>query len=200
MVNSKIYAVVLAAGCSSRFDGKKLTQKLGDKPLLQHSLSAAHSVFPGRVLLVVGHDSETIIEASGGLADRVVVNPGYAAGQGSSLAIGARACRDDADAIVIMLADQPFVTPDALEQLVGGWSGNNMHVVASDYGDSRGPPVLFGKGTFAQLCELSGDQGAKKVISSGAFDVSTIAVGSLGFDVDTPEDLKAANQRLLAEK
>jgi molybdenum cofactor cytidylyltransferase len=195
-----IYAVVLGAGRSTRFDGAKLTQDLGGKPLLQHSLTAAQATFPGRVILVVGHSSGSVTELSGGLADTVVINPDYSTGQGSSIAIGVSACRDDADAIVIMLADQPLVTPDVLRQLVEGWTGDENHIVASDHGDSMGPPVLFGAGTFDQLCNLGGDRGAKKVIQSGQFDVATIAVGSLGFDVDTPKDLETAAQLLSAEK
>jgi len=199
-VEVSIYAVVLAAGHSTRFDGRKLTQDLDGRPLLQHSLAAAQAAFPGRVLLVAGHESEAIIESSDGLADVAVINADYSSGQGSSIAVGVRACRDDAAAIVIMLADQPFITSDVLNQLVESWTGDEGHIVASDYGGSMGPPVLFGKGAFGQLCGLGGDQGAKKVIQSGQFDVATIAVGPLGFDVDTPQDLETATQLLSAEK
>lgn len=194
------YAVVLAAGRATRFGGEKLTRKLGGRPLLQHSLAAAQAAFPGRVLVVVGHEAEAVIESSGDLANVVVVNPNYSDGQGSSIAAGVRACRDDAAAIIIMLADQPLVTAEVLEQLAAAWNGGENHIVASDYGDSQGPPVLFGRGTFDRLCELDGDHGAKKIINSGVFDVTTVAVGSLGFDVDTPPDLEAASQLLSAEK
>ncbi len=192
--------MVLAAGRSTRFDGKKLLQDFGGRPLLQHSLAAAQAAFPGRVVLVVGHASETIIASSGGLADRVVINTRYSEGQGGSLAAGVRACRDDAAAIVVMLADQPLITTSTLAKLVASWTGKKQHIVASDYGDSRGPPVLFGKDAFDQLCELDSDHGARKVIQSGDFDVAAIAVGSQGFDIDTPQDLKVASQLLAAEK
>ena len=199
-MSGEIYAVVLAAGHAARFGGRKLTRKLGDRPLLQYSLTAAQATFPGRVLLVAGHESEAVIESSDGLADIAVINADYSSGQGSSIAVGVRACRDDAAAIVIMLADQPFITSAVLSQLVDNWTGAENHIVASDYGSSMGPPVLFGKGAFGQLCGLGGDQGARKVIQSGKFDVATIAVGSLGFDVDTPQDLETATQLLSAEK
>jgi molybdenum cofactor cytidylyltransferase len=199
-VKGSIYAVVLAAGRSTRFDGKKLIQDFGGRPLLQHSLAAAQAAFAGRVVLVAGHESGTIIASSGGLADRVVINTRYSEGQGGSIAAGVRACRDDAAAIVVMLADQPLITTNTLAKLVASWTGKDQHIVASDYGDSQGPPVLFGKGAFDQLCELGGDHGARKVIQSGDFDVATIAVGSLGFDIDTPQDLEAASQLLAAEK
>jgi CTP:molybdopterin cytidylyltransferase MocA len=167
---------------------------------VHYALAAAQAAFPGRVLLVAGHDSGAIIESSDGLADLVVINPDYRKGQGTSIAAGVRACPNDAGAIVIMLADQPLVTPDALKQLASGWTGNDEQIVASSYGDSQGPPVLFGRGAFDQLCELAGDHGAKQVLRSGQFDVATIAAGSLGFDVDTPQDLEVAAQRILAEK
>jgi len=199
-VAGEIVAVVLAAGHSSRFDGTKLTRDLGGKPLLHYSLTAARAAFPGNVLLVAGHEAEAIIESSGGLANRVVVNPDYSAGQGSSIAVGVRACRNDADAVVIILGDQPLVTAEILERIAADWTGGDKHIVASDYGDSLGPPVLFGKGAFDQLCGLDGDQGARSVIRSGEFDVATIPVGRTGFDVDTPQDLEIVSQLLSAEK
>jgi len=199
-VTKEIYAVVLAAGHAARFGDSKLTQTLGDRPLLQHSLAAAQAAFPCRVVLVVGHSSGSVTELSGGLADLIVFNPDYSTGQGSSIVCGVSACRDDADAIVIMLADQPLVTTHALDSLVGGWTGDENHIVASDYEGSPGPPVLFGKGAFDQLCDLGGDYGAKKIIQSGQFDVATLPIGPLGFDVDTPEDLETAAQLLSAEK
>jgi molybdenum cofactor cytidylyltransferase len=200
MRTANINAVVLAAGRSTRFDGAKLSQDLGGRPLLQHSLAAAQATFPGRVILVVGHSSGSVTELSDGLADVVVVNPDYSSGQGSSLAVGVGACRNDADAIVIMLADQPLVTTDALNQIIGAWTGDKDHIVVSDYGGSQGPPVLFSKGAFDHLCGLTGDSGAKKVIQSGQFDVASVAIGPLGLDVDTPQDLETAAQLLSAEK
>ena len=195
-----VFAVVIAAGHSTRFDGGKLTQPLNGKPLLHYSLAAAQGAFPGRVVLVVGHESGSVTEFSGDLADVVVFNPDHSLGQGSSLAIGVRACRDDADAIVVMLADQPLVSEDTLKALVSRWNQDDDQVVVSDYGGAQGPPVLFGKGSYDQLCGLSGDAGAKNVIRSGKFDVVAIDIGSRGLDVDTPRDLQTASQFLSAEK
>lgn len=195
-----IYAVVLAAGRSTRFDGRKLTQVLHGKPLLQYALAAAQAAFPGKVVLVTGHDANSVVESSGDLADTVVFNPDYASGQGSSLAIGAKACLNDADAIAVMLADQPLVNEDTLRQLVGCWNQDDRQIVVSDYGDAEGPPALFGKGSFEQLGNLTGDAGAKSVIRSGQFDVAKLDIGSRGLDVDTSLDLQAASQVLSPEK
>lgn len=199
-MEKKTYAVVLAAGHSTRFDGGKLTQLLNGKPVLRYSLTAAQNVFPGRVVLVTGHDSGSVTELSGDLADVVKFNPDHSLGQGSSLATGVKACRDDADAIVVMLADQPLVNEDTLKALVRSWNQEDEQIVASDYGNALGPPVLFGKGSYDQLCGLSGDAGARSVIRSGQFDIATVNIGSRGLDVDTPQDLQTASQFLSVEK
>lgn len=194
------YAIVLAAGRSTRFDGGKLTHAFAGKPLLQHALTAAQAAFPGKVVLVTGQDADSVVNAAGNLADHIVFNPDYASGQGSSLAIGARACRDDADAIVVMLADQPLVDAATLERLVSCWGQDPKQIVVSDYGDALGPPALFGRACFDLMSELTGDSGARSIIRSGQFDVVKLSIGSRGFDVDTPQDLQAANQRLSAKK
>lgn len=191
---------MLAAGRSTRFDRGKLAQTLSGKPLLQYSLSAAQRAFPGKVVLVTGHNSGSVTELSGKLADQVVFNPDYSSGQGSSLAAGVKACRDDADAIVVMLADQPLIDAVTLRQLTSRWNQGDNQIVISDYGGAHGPPVLFGKGSYDQLCGLSGDAGARSVIRSGQFDVVTIDIGTRGLDVDTPEDLRTASQFLSAKK
>ncbi len=199
-MENKIYAVVLAAGHSTRFDGGKLTQPLNGKPLLHYSLTAAQSAFPGRVVLVVGHKSGAVTELAGNLADLVIFNPDYSSGQGSSLAAGVKACRDDADAIVVMLADQPLVSEDTLKALVKCWNRKAGQIVASDYDNAMGPPVLFGMGSYDQLCNLTGDSGAKSIIRSGEFDVVTVDIAARGLDVDTPQNLQTASQFLSAEK
>lgn len=196
----RVYAVVLAAGSSTRFDGKKLLQDLCGKPLLHYSLSAAQEGLPGNVVLVAGHDARGIIKCGKNLADIVAVNSDYSSGQGTSVATGVSACREFADAVIILLADQPFVTADTLARLIEAWSGTDDRIVVSDYGETQAPPVLFGRGTFDRLCALAGDQGAKSLLRSGAFDVVKVAPGSPGIDIDTPEDLARASQTLSAEK
>ena len=199
-VSATIFAVVLAAGQSTRFGGRKLTHILDGKPLIRHALEAAQSAFAGNVVLVTGHDSESVVASSNGLADVVVFNPDFASGQGSSLAVGSRACCDDADAIIVMLADQPLVDADALRRVVSAWNGDDQEIVVSDYGEATGPPALFGKASFKKLGELTGDVGAKDIVRSGHFNVVKVDIGSRGMDVDTLQDLRAADQALSLEK
>ena len=189
-----IRACVLAAGTSARFGSTKLVRHMRGKPLLQHALIAAQGACKGRVTLVVGHDDEAVVEASAGLSDNVVVNREYQRGIGTSISTGIRACRDGADAILIVLADQPLVTAAHLNQLIDHWSGADDEIIASAFEGIVGPPILFPKKAFDALCELSGDTGARKILSNDEFRVSSIDFAPAGTDIDTPEDLQKLDQ------
>jgi molybdenum cofactor cytidylyltransferase len=189
-----IHACVLAAGMSTRFGQTKLVQLLQGKPLLQHVLVAAQAACGGLVTLVVGHDAVAVSAASGGLSNSVVVNRDYELGIGTSISAGVHACRDGADAILMVLADQPLVTTEHLNKLISTWTGSADEIVASSFGEVTSPPILFPTNTFAALCDLSGDTGAKSVLSNDEFAVTFVEFPPALLDVDTPEDLQDLNQ------
>ena len=191
-----VFALVLAAGSAGRFGANKLLQSLGDGPLLKRALLAANAAFGGRVVLVTGPDATRVSDAAAGLTDRVVLNPDYAAGIGTSIATGVRACRADSDAIVVMLADQPLVTADHLHALEDEWGGKPGRIVASAYAGTNGPPALFGSTHFDALSLLSGDRGARAVVETNAQAVVTVAFEPASIDIDTPSDLEAVASRL----
>ncbi len=185
---------VLAAGTATRFGDTKLVHNFRGRPLLQHALLAAQGTCEGQVTLVVGHDRESVTAASKGLSDHVVVNCGYQSGLGTSIAAGVHACRDGADAVIILLADQPLVTKEHLNVLIDSWSGGSTTIVASSYEGTLGPPILFPKNAFDALCELSGDTGARNILSDDDFKVRSIEFLPASLDIDTTEDLKNLDQ------
>lgn len=184
---------VLAAGTSSRFGATKLVEHLRGVPLLQHALLAAQEARVGPVYLVVGHDQDSVLKASDGLNVNIVINGNYQQGIGTSIAAGVRACRENADAILILLADQPLVTSAHVINIIDSWSGAATEIVASSFDDTLGPPILFPRIAFDSLGELVGDTGAKKLLSSGDYVVRSIDFPAAGIDVDTPETLRKLN-------
>ncbi len=191
-----VAAAILAAGSARRFGTNKLLQPLAGAPLLRRSLRAAKDAFADRVILVTGRDADHVAQAAAGFADRVVFNPDYLAGIGTSIAAAARTCRGYADALVVMLADQPLITADHLRTLAIRWGGRPDRIVASAYSDRVGAPALFGGGHFEALSRLAGDQGARAIIEANDQAVVTIAFEPASLDIDTPADLEAAARRL----
>ena len=187
--NSDISVCVLAAGMSSRFGSTKLTALLEGIPLVQHALAAAQGACAGQVILVVGHDHNSVVEASAGLSDRVIVNADYEQGIGTSISTGVRALRDGADAILIMLADQPRITTAHIDDIIDKWSGAADEIIASSFDGVLCPPILFPGNAFDLLSRLSGDTGAKKILANDDFTVRSVDFSPAGLDVDTPADL-----------
>jgi molybdenum cofactor cytidylyltransferase len=192
--NTAIHACVLAAGSAKRFGATKLVQLLHGKPLVLHALEAAQQAFPGKVTLVVGHDSDAVVAAADGAYDNLVFNPDYRSGIGTSIAAGVGACREGADAVVILLADQPLVSSTHLLELACRWSGAKNEIVASTFGEVFSPPILFPTNAFAALAEMSGDEGAKMLLQHPAFELRSISIAQAGSDVDTPADLQKLNE------
>jgi len=189
-----ICACVLAAGKSSRFGSTKLVQPYKGRPLVQTALMAAQDACEGHVFLVVGHDQDSVVEASAGLFDKRVVNNDFASGIGSSISACLKACRDDADAVLVTLADQPLVTGAHIRNLIATWSGADNEIVTTSFNGISCPPILFPRNAFSALSQLQGDSGAKFLLKSDDFDVSTVEFPPAGFDIDRPTDLQRIDQ------
>jgi len=184
-----IFAAVLAAGCSSRFGTTKQAVPLDGVPLVRRAVDMATEVCENRVVTVIGHDSAVVLKAMNSHSAFIVVNKDYADGLGSSIATAARVCRGSADALLLLLADQPFVTAEHLRQLIDTWSGSEDEIVATAYSGTQGPPVLFPRGALDALGSLTGDRGARAFFNDSRFSLKTVQFEPAAIDIDTPADL-----------
>tara|TARA_B100000927_G_C16425672_1_gene453325 strand:+ start:643 stop:1236 length:594 start_codon:yes stop_codon:yes gene_type:complete len=188
-----IHTYILAAGQSSRFGKTKLTQIFRGLPLVQHPILAAKSVCKDRVSLIVGHDASSVIKASGDLVDIIISNSNFKKGLGSSISTAVSASKKTADAILIILGDQPFVSAQDLNMILDAWSGSSDEIVASSYDGIEGPPILFPKTTYQYLEDLSEDYGAKYLIKNDEFNLKKIKIPSARYDIDTQQDFDLLN-------
>ena len=181
----------MAAGRSSRFNSTKQAAELSGMTLVQRATATARQICSNRVLTILGHDMATVLNAMGSESGFVVVNENYENGLGTSIATAARVCRKHADAILLLLADQPLVTAEHLQALIDNWSGSNDEIVATAFTNTEGPPVLLPSGTFDDLCLLSGDKGAHALFQDDRFRLKTVRFEAASVDIDTPADLAA---------
>jgi molybdenum cofactor cytidylyltransferase len=163
-----IAIVILAAGTSTRLGRPKQLLDLGGEPLLRHTVRNALASQAGEVVLVLGNRADDIAEAVGELGQRRVTNPDFAAGQSTSLRVGIEAVSAEADAVIVMLGDQPMVTPTMLDQIIEHFELTGAPIVQPVYGETPGNPVLLARSLFPELLAIEGDQGARGVIKSHA--------------------------------
>lgn len=191
-----ISAIVLAAGLASRMGRPKLLLKLGEKALVQHVVDTALQSPVAEVVVVLGAYEQEIRPL---LADRpvkMVVNPQFANGQGSSVAVGVRATAQDTTGFFFLTGDQPMLTSEIMERLVQVFQEQHPLVLQPHYGVKPGNPCLFDGSLRRELEALQGKQGGRQILQKYAQQVLKVhfSPGPLGWDVDTPEDY----QRMLA--
>jgi molybdenum cofactor cytidylyltransferase len=194
----QIAAIILAAGSASRMGRPKQLLDWDGRPLVRVVAEQALAASLGQVLVVVGAAHDAVTAALAGLPLRIVANPDYAVGQSTSLRLGVAALGPDVAAALVMLGDQPFVTPAILGRIIAEWRSSGASIVAPVYAGQRGNPVLFARVVFPELLAITGDQGARGVLAANPARVRLAAFDDDRplADIDTPEDY----QRLVSDQ
>jgi nicotine blue oxidoreductase len=146
----------------------------------------------GETVVVVGAHAERVREVCEPYEVRVVQNPGWTAGQSTSVRAGILALGPRARAAVVLLGDQPLVGAGAVERLVEAFE-EGADVAVATYGGRRRNPVLFSRDVWPSLLEdLSGDEGARGFLRRRPELVVEVPCDGVGdpADVDTVEDLE----------
>ena len=161
-------AVVLAAGAATRFGSPKQALLVGDV------VAAVRAADLTEIVVVAGaHDLD---------ADaRVVACPDWELGPGASLRCGLAALPAGTEAAVVLLADGPDLSSDAVRRVVAAWREHGAPFVAASYGGVRGHPVLVARSEWATVPD-EGLRGREPLL------VPCDDLGHPG-DVDRPGDL-----------
>lgn len=186
-----VAGLVLAAGEGSRLGRPKAQLRLGDQTFAERAVAILSEGGTGPVVLVTGAARVTVDGA------RSVHNPQWRSGMASSLAAGLGALRGTADAVVIALADQPFVGAEAVRRLIAAYRDGARVAVACYDGKPRNP-VLIASSLWPQVLALAeGDTGARPFLRAHKDLVAPVECGDTGSpdDIDTPEDLARAQRR-----
>jgi molybdenum cofactor cytidylyltransferase len=182
-----ISGVILAAGQSKRLGTPKQLLELGGEPVIRHVLRNAAGSHLSQVVLVLGYQSAEIAAATGEWGQNLVINPDYGTGQSSSLRLGLSAVDPAAEAVLFLLGDQPQVSSDVIDNVLGVFTRGEGRIVMPSYRGTRSNPVLFAREYFPEIAKVTGDHGARRVLDAHQDDVATAA-----FDMDPPLDIDSS--------
>ena len=187
----RVVGILLAAGSSTRFGGRKLLAPLRGRPLYEHALGAL-TASPALVETLVVVQPDFVVPPERPRC-RFVVNPEHAEGMGSSLRAGVRAAPGDAEAFLVALADMPAITPELIARLVARFAEAGRRIVVPVRGGRRGHPVVMGAELREELLAVTGDRGAREIIRAHPEWVATFETEdeAVLLDVDRPADLTA---------
>jgi len=138
---------------------------------------------------VLGHEAEQLqreIDLHGAV---VVLNDHYADGLSTSLQAGLAALGPEVRAAVVTVGDQPLLGPEVVDALIAAHATTGAAIVAADYGDYQGTPLLLHRSVWPLARKIGGDQGARALLRAHPDGIVTVPVApSAGVDVDTWDD------------
>ncbi|PKR48030.1 hypothetical protein COO20_25090 [Thalassospira marina] len=190
----KLAGIILAAGESARFGGRKQLALIDGKPMICHAIDQLLPVLGDNHLHVVLGAFAGEIAPHLPTSQSYVVNEDWQAGMGSSIAAGINAiCRaGDYDGVLIALADQAKLQTLHYQKLCAAFDG--QHIIASHYGNKNGVPAIFPKSLFNDLAVLAGQEGAKSILQKHAASLLSVPMDDASFDIDYRSDLDRLNQ------
>jgi molybdenum cofactor cytidylyltransferase len=190
MSRPRISGLVLAAGGSSRLGQPKQLLPYRSATLLDHTLGTARACGFDQLICVVGGAAAEIRAAVDLTGADVLENNQFGTGCSSSIGLAVSHVDPRSDLLVLLLGDQPGVTPATVQALLDG-RGDAPLAVCS-YDDGLGHPFVFARSLFGDLAELHGDKAVWKLRDRLGDAVAEVLVaGPVPPDVDTWEDYEA---------
>lgn len=197
-----IAAILLAAGESSRMRRASPTPKqllpFRGTPLLHHAIATAQAAALSPITVVLGAHAEKIRPTLTDLPVHIADNPDWPTGMGSSLRVGLAATLHRAptvDAVLLMLCDQPLLTPADLRAMIALHEESRKPLIAAAYNHTLGVPALIARAHFPTLAALPNDAGAKSLFTRFPNDLAMLVLPHAAQDIDNPDDYA----RLLAQ-
>ncbi|MCX5417570.1 NTP transferase domain-containing protein [Streptomyces sp. NBC_00059] len=191
--NPVVAGLLLAAGGGRRLGGrpKALLEHRG-RPLVEHAVRTLRDGGCGPVHVVLGAAADEVRARAELPGCAVTVNPLWEEGMGSSLRAGLDALAgSDADAVLVLLVDQPGIGAVAVARVRSAYR-SRASLAAASYAGERGHPVLFGADRWADIAAGAvGDQGARAYLRAHRDAITLVECSDVAqaYDIDTAEDL-----------
>ncbi len=188
-----INGLVLAAGESKRMGMPKPLLRFQATTFLEQIVTVLQRSRVDRITVVLGSQAQMIRVLTNLSAADTVTNQDYHQGQLSSLAVGLGSMPAETDAIVLCLVDNPFITTQLVDRLIGAFRDTGRPIVVPVIDGRRGHPTLFARPVFDELLTAPSDQGARHVVRSQEDRVFEVEVSepAILMRIDTPQDYRS---------
>ena len=175
----------MAAGAASRFGDCKALQTIGDTNLLGRAIARLSQAGIEDIRIISGAWHEKMQHAPQ-FGATLHYCQDWQRGLGHSIAFGVEQV-DQADGILILLADQVAVTSEDILHLLQAFDG--QHSVCAHYADRKGVPAIFAPQHWPGLMALEGDRGARQLLQQDDA-IAAVDMPNAAIDIDTKEQLE----------
>lgn len=193
-----IAGVILAAGQGRRLGQTKQLLAWGQTTILGRTIQQVQASQVDEIVVVTGHDAAAVSAIASAHRVRTVYNPTHATGELlSSLKTGIGTLAEPVAAAVVILADQPFIPPFVINQLITAFRQGAGQLLAPTFHGQRGNPVLIGRSLFPALLALPADAAPRALFQQFPEQVSLVEVETeaILLDIDRWEDYERLRPR-----
>ena len=167
------------------------------KPIVRLAAEAAIRSKARPVVVVTGYKRAAVEAARADLDVGVAFNLNFPSGLASSLRVGLSDPPRDVMGALVFLGDMPWIEPRLIDALIDAFLARTGAPAAAPSRDGRrGNPVFLGRGLFEAAMRLKGDEGPRADWRTQRQLTGRRQGRDMGatFDVDTPDDLAAAQR------
>lgn len=186
--------IILAAGASSRMGAPKQLLLVDGKTLIKRTCETAMDTPCHPIVTVLGANRNLIRKETERMPITVIDNPQWENGMSSSIKMGlagAYMTEKAIEAAIFLTVDMPYVNAELINKMIEkANSDEKIEIVACKYDSQMGIPVLFKRTLFTDLLELTGDEGAKKVVMKNKDKTAFIDFPEGKLDLDTIDEYR----------
>ena len=192
-MESKITGVILAAGGASRMGQTKQLLPWKGGTILGRVIREALASRLDRVVLVLGHDRDRILDRIDTRGIRTVLCKNWRLGQAESLKQGLAAVPDDSRGAMFLLGDQPLVTAGVIDSIIRAFLSSDAVAAIPVHRGRRGNPVLLARSLFPRIQTPTGDTGPRVLFPTMETGLVRVEIPdrAILLDIDTPGDYEA---------
>jgi CTP:molybdopterin cytidylyltransferase MocA len=187
---NEVWAIVLAAGLSTRMGTQKLLLPFDDKTIVEKTLENILNSGIENIVVVLGANHSEIREVLNLLPVQTVINDQFKDGMHTSIIAGVKALPDDAKAVMIFLGDQPFIPPITIQNVIDAWNTSGKSIIIPLCDGKRGHPPLYDTSLRDEILNLDREVGLRSValkFPDKICEVETFCP-TIVRDIDTPEE------------
>lgn len=186
--------IILAAGASSRMGAPKQLLLVDGKTLIKRICETAMDTPCHPIVTVLGANRNLIRKETDRMPITVIDNPQWENGMSSSIKMGlagAYMTEKAIEAAIFLTVDMPYVNAELINKMIEkAESDEKIEIVACKYDSQMGIPVLFKRTLFTDLLELTGDEGAKKIVMKNKDKTAFINFPEGKLDLDTIDEYR----------
>ena len=185
-----VWAIILAAGASTRMNRQKLLLPFKGKTMIEVVVKTAVKSVSSNVMVVLGSHKEEIRQKLVNYSVQYCINENYLNGMLSSAICGFRALPVEARAALIFLGDQPQIPFQATDFVTEGWKQSGKGIVMPVFNGRRGHPVLIETRFKAEIEKLDPNKGLRALAQKFNNEVYEVEcdIPEILRDIDTPEE------------